>query len=75
MCWSSSRSARAAAQASWARRRAWTVPRRRKIVRTADAWLRTRKRAPLPPCRFDVVAVTGAPDAPENPLAAGAFDA
>jgi len=49
--------------------------KRRKIVRTADTWLRTRKRTPLPACRFDVVAVTGEPEAPEIHWLRGAFDA
>ena len=49
--------------------------KRRKIVRSADTWLRTRKRTPLPACRFDVVAVTGEPEAPEIHWLRGAFDA
>lgn len=48
--------------------------KRRRIARTADTWLRTRKRAPLPACRFDVVAVTGEPEAPEIRWLRGAFD-
>ena len=48
--------------------------KRRRIVRTADTWLRTRKRSPLPACRFDVVAVTGEPEAPDIRWLRGAFD-
>ena len=48
--------------------------KRRRIVRTADTWLRRRKRGPLPACRFDVVAVTGEPEAPEIRWLRGAFD-
>ena len=45
--------------------------KRARIARTADTWLRVRNRAPTPPCRFDVVAVTGGPGDPRGPLAAG----
>ena len=49
-------------------------PKRRRIVRTAESWLRTRRRSPLPACRFDVVSVTGVPDAPDIQWLRGAFD-
>ena len=48
--------------------------KRQRIERTAHTWLRTRKRTPLPACRFDVVAVTGEPEAPEVRWLRGAFD-
>ena len=47
--------------------------KRARIARTADAWLRNRH--PVPACRFDVVAVTGAPDAPGIRWVRDAFDA
>ena len=48
--------------------------KRRRIVRTADTWLRTRRGTPLPACRFDVVAVTGEPEAPDIRWLRDAFD-
>ena len=44
-----------------------------RIARTADTWLRNRR--PVPTCRFDVVAVTGEPDAPGIRWVRNAFDA
>ena len=49
--------------------------KRRRIERTADTWLRTRRHTPLPACRFDVVAVTGEPTAPDIRWLRGAFEA
>ena len=49
--------------------------KRTRIARTADTWLRVRKPAPVPPCRFDVVAVTGEPGEPRIRWLRGAFDA
>ena len=48
--------------------------KRARIARTADTWLRVRRGAPPPPCRFDVVAVTGQPENPEVRWLRGAFD-
>ena len=48
--------------------------KRARIARTADTWLRTRNGAPLPACRFDVVAVTGEPAAPGIRWVRDAFD-
>ena len=48
--------------------------KRTRLVRTADTWLRTRKRTSVPVCRFDVVAVTGEPQAPQIRWLRGAFD-
>ena len=47
--------------------------KRARIARTADTWLRRRR--PIPACRFDVVAVTGEPDAPGIRWVRNAFDA
>lgn len=47
----------------------------RRIARTADAWLRACRHAPVPACRFDVVAVTGEPGAPRIRWLRAAFDA
>lgn len=47
--------------------------KRTRIARTADAWLRNRRAVPA--CRFDVVAVTGEPDAPGIRWVRDAFDA
>lgn len=49
--------------------------KRARIARTADTWLRRRRAVPLPACRFDVVAVTGEPDAPGIRWVRDAFDA
>ena len=49
--------------------------KRARIARTADTWLRTRRGASLPACRFDVVAVTGGPDEPGIRWVRDAFDA
>lgn len=49
--------------------------KRARIARTADAWLRNRRAVPVPACRFDVVAVTGGPDAPGIRWMRNAFDA
>ena len=49
--------------------------KRRRIARTADAWLRARHRTSAPACRFDVVAVTGEPGNPRIRWLRAAFDA
>ena len=49
--------------------------KRTRIARTADTWLRARGPAAMPACRFDVVSVTGDPEAPDIRWVRGAFDA
>lgn len=46
-----------------------------RLVRTAEIWLSRRRWRRPPPCRFDVVAVTGNPDAVEVHWCRNAFDA
>ena len=48
--------------------------KRRRIARTAAAWLRARHRGAVPACRFDVVAVTGEPGNPRIRWLRAAFD-
>lgn len=50
----------------------------RRIAHTAGLWLRSRcagRGAPEPACRFDVLAITGEPDAPDIRWIRSAFDA
>ena len=49
--------------------------KRARLARTADTWLRVRRRAVLPVCRFDVVTVTGSREEPDIRWLQGAFDA
>lgn len=49
--------------------------KRTRLARTADTWLRSRRTLPVPACRFDVVAVTGEPNAPDVRWVRDAFDA
>jgi len=49
--------------------------KRRKIVRTAQAWLQQNPRAANGPCRFDVIGCGGAPTAPHFDWTRNAFDA
>ena len=49
--------------------------KRTRPARTAYTWLRNRRTIPVPACRFDVVAVTGEPDAPGIRWVRNAFDA
>ena len=49
--------------------------KRARLARTADVWLRKRRRLTLPSCRFDVVTVTGSREEPDIRWLPGAFDA
>ena len=48
--------------------------KRARIVRTANTWLHFRSGAPVPACRFDVVAVIGEPEDPDIRWLRDAFD-
>ena len=49
--------------------------KRARLARTAETWLGKRRRTTAPPCRFDVVTVTGSREEPEIRWLQGAFDA